>query len=161
VLALEREVISFQPEHWSHFSQDASALFPLHWAELAVNQDHIKLDCDYERYQKLDDMGMLYVLTARSESRLIGYVVCFLITHMHYKSSGMFALADMYFLLPEYRKGGCGAKMLMAMEQDLKKMGVTQAHMSCKVHQDHSKLFDRMGWKLTDYTFIKYLKGNQ
>lgn len=100
---------------------------------------------------------MMHVVTARDGGKLVGYIICFVMPHFHYKSSGLTALADMYYLLREYRKGGLGARMFMEMERGLKERGVIRAHMSCKAHEDHSKLFQRMGWKLTDYTFSKLL----
>jgi hypothetical protein len=132
---------------------------PKHWESLGLDREHIKPDLDYERYAKLDEMEMMHCVTARADGKLVGYIICFLIIHMHYKSSGMMALADMYYILPEYRVGGLGAKMFMEMERGLRANNITRAHMSCKTHEDHSQLFIKMGWKLTDYTFSKFLKA--
>lgn len=133
-------------------------LFELHWEELALNKDAIKIDMDVERYAKLDEMNMIHVTTAREDGNIVGYVICFIITHMHYRSAGEMALADMYWLRPEHRKGFTGLRLFQVMEQSLRDRGIVRAHMSCKVHQDHTKLFERMGWKLTDYTFGKMLQ---
>lgn len=151
-------MITFQEESWKDFYPDGEKLFPLHWEELALNKDKIKQSVDHERYAQLDSMGMIYTITARKDGNLVGYAICFLITHMHYKDSGMMALADMYYILPEFRKGGCGARLFVEMENGLRKKGVVRAHMSCKVHQDHEALFARLGWEFTDKTFSKYIK---
>ena len=118
---------------------------------------------------------MMHVVTARdhevpstsgnfrelpgTSGKLVGYIVCFVMPHFHYKSSGLTALADMYYILHDYRKGGLGVRMFREMERGLKARNVIRAHMSCKVHEDHTKLFEGMGWTLTDYTFSKLLKA--
>jgi GNAT superfamily N-acetyltransferase len=122
-----------------------------------LDKDQIKHDLDYERYAKLFDMGMLFCVTVRDDAKLVGYAIYFVITHMHYKSSGLMATTDMYYLLPEYRRGGIGAKMFIVAEKGLKALGVVRAHTSCKVHEDHSELLKALGWKHTDQTFSKFL----
>lgn len=129
----------------------------IHWSELALDQMLFRPDLDHERYLAMDQAGAMHVVTARDEGKLVGYIVCFVMPHFHYKSSGLTALADMYYLRREYRKGGLGARMFKLMEEGLRQRGVVRAHMSCKVHEDHSRLFSAMGWKLTDFTFSKVL----
>lgn len=133
-------------------------LFALHWEEMALDRDVIKMDMDHARYAKLDEMNMIHVTTVRDDAVLVGYVICFIIRHMHYANAGEMALADMYWIRPAYRRGLTGLRMFQAMEDSLRERGIVRAHMSCKVHQDHTKLFERLGWKLTDFTFGKVLK---
>lgn len=113
-------MITYQIESWADFLPDGEKLFPLHWKELAVNQDKYSHAMNYERYAELAKLGMLHVTTVRMGERLVGYVINFLIVHMHYSTAGKMALTDMYYLLPEFRKGGCGAKMFMFMEKALR-----------------------------------------
>lgn len=146
-----------QTESWKAIAQEIEAVAAYHWQELALDKLLFERDLDHERYLKMDEMGMIHVVTARADGKLVGYIVCFVMPHMHYKSSGLVALADMYFLLREHRIGGVGVKMFMEMERGLKLRNVIRAHMSCKVHEDHTKLFEGMGWTLTDFTFSKLL----
>lgn len=152
-------MINYRFESWRDFMADGDKLFPLHWEEMALDKESIKPAADHERYIKLDDMGLLQVTTARTAGRLIGYAINFLMVHMHYKESGLMAMADMYFILPDFRNGGCGVRLFAEMEKGLKARGVVRAHMSCKVHQDHQELFEKMGWRFTDKTFSKMLKA--
>lgn len=146
-----------QTETWKAIDTEIEEVAGFHWEELALDQLLFQRDLDHDRYLKLDELGMMHVVTARDDGRLVGYIVCFVMPHMHYKSSGLVALADMYFLLREYRKGGLGVRMFREMERGLKARNVIRAHMSCKVHEDHTKLFEGMGWTLTDLTFSKLL----
>ena len=49
-------------------------MFHEHWKELALNQDTIKLDPDWDKFYALDVQGILRILTVRVEGRLVGYV---------------------------------------------------------------------------------------
>jgi hypothetical protein len=147
---------TLQLESWGEFYPDAKFLFPLHWKELALNHAHIELDCDVEGYSNLEKLGRLLILSARSDGKLVGYITCFLMHHLHYKSSGLMALTDMYFVLPEFRHG-TGVCLFLEWERILRERKVIQAITSCKVHQDHSKLFSKLGWTHSDNTFVKVL----
>jgi L-amino acid N-acyltransferase YncA len=149
-------LISFHEEKFGPFNEEAQPLYVLHWKELAVNQDKIRLDIDTERYQKLEDMGMLFVLTVRDAGKMVGYLMAFPITHMHYKTAGQMCLTDMFYILPEYRRG-TGAKLFTEFERRMRDRGVVQIMTGCKVHQNHSELFKRLGWTNTDLTFVKVL----
>lgn len=150
-------MVTIQTESWTAIDGEIEAVAALHWEELALDKLLFQRDLDHERYLLMDQSGMLHVVTARDQGRLIGYIICFVMPHFHYKSSGLTALADMYFILREYRKGGLGVRMFREMETGLRERKVVRAHMSCKVHEDHTKLFEGMGWTLTDYTFSKVL----
>ena len=150
-------MIEVKTESWATVDSQIEAVASFHWDELALDKLLFQRDLDHEKYFALEKQGMLHVVTARSHGDLIGYIICFVMPHMHYKSSGLVALADMYYLLREHRLGGLGVRMFREMERGLKERGVIRAHMSCKKHEDHTRLFEAMGWDLTDYTFSKVL----
>lgn len=151
-------MVTIQTERWAQFYPDSRQVFPEHWRELALHQSHIPLSIDEEKYAALDNLGVLLILTARDEGKLVGYYLWFLMPHPHYLSSGPMGLTDMYFVLPEYRKG-TGAKLFIVSEQELRRRGAIKAITSCKVHEDHGRLLELLGWELSDYTFVKLLKG--
>jgi hypothetical protein len=144
-----------QVEPWSAMVEEAKQLFPLHWREIAVHQETIPMDMDEARYLALEAGGMLHVVTVRSGNRLVGYCIAFVLPHMHYKTTLM-GMVDMYFILPEFRRGA-GARLFLELERSLKARGVVKAISSCKVHQDHTALFEALGWKWTDKTFCKVI----
>lgn len=154
---VENSTIAYQLEPWAQFFADVQPIFPLHWAELALDQDKIQLGIDNERYLAMEKAGILHVLTMRSEKRLIGYYVAFILPHVHYKEAGLMAFTDIYFVLPEFRKGPTGAQLFLEAERTLKERGVKKAYLSCKVHLDHSRLFEALGWTFSDKSFTKYI----
>ena len=136
---------------------EAKNLFPLHWKELALFKDEIPMDMDEAKYAALEQNGVLLTVTARDKGRLVGYFTWFLMPHLHYASSGRMAITDMYFVLPEYRKGA-GLKLFLESERVLREMGIVKAVTSCKVHMDNTPFLKKLGWQLTDYTFCKMMK---
>ena len=148
--------LTFHNENWAEFYQEAKELFPLHWKELAVFQDKYKPDVDYWRYLKMHELGIIDILAARVSGRLVGYVVAFLQVHLHYKSAGTMAYTDMYFVLPEFRKG-VGLRLFVEFEKRMKAKGVVQLMTSCKVEHDRTEFFEKLGWAHTDNTFAKYI----
>lgn len=151
-------MVEIRTETWAAIDEEIKQIAPLHFAELALDQLLFKPDFAHDKYLAMDRAGGMHVVTARDRERLIGYIVCFVMPHLHYQSSGLTALADMYFVLCQYRKGGLGLRMFREMERGLRERGVIRVHMSCKRHQDHTQLFEGMGYALTDYTFSKVIK---
>ena len=124
---------------------------------MALNQDTIALDVDADRFKVIDDQGLLHILTARVDGLMVGYYIAIVMPHLHYKSSGNMAFTDMFFVLPQFRKGH-GLKLFTEAERTLRERGVKKAYLSCKVHSDHSELFEKLGWTLSDKSFVKVLR---
>lgn len=148
-------MVTIQIEKWATFYPDGKEIFPAHWRELALHQEEIQLAIDEVKYQTLDAAEILLILTARDAEKLVGYYLWFLMPHPHYRTSLM-GLTDMYYVLPEYRKG-TGLRLFRASEAELKARGVIKAITSCKAHQDHRRFLELMGWELSDYTMVKLL----
>ncbi len=134
-------------------------LFPLLWDEVALDKGKFVAVCNEELYAKLEAVGILHVVTARTDDgAVIGYHVSMVTPHMHYKDAGMFAFTDMYFTRPEYRTGGLGAKLLCFLEKSLKERGVRKAYLSHKVAHDRGKLFQALGWQPCDAVYCKVIE---
>lgn len=146
-------MIRFQQEKWADCVAEMRLLWPEHWAELALNRDEIVLDCDEAKYEQGEAMGCLHIVTARDGEKLVGYHYGMLMTHLHYKSSGLMCYTDVYFLKPEYRRGSSGILFLLAVMRSLKSIGVIKFYMSTKEHQNHGELFAMLGGTLSDHVW--------
>ncbi len=153
-------MVTIQVERWAQFYPDSKAIFPEHWRELALHQGEIPISIDEGKYSNLDHLGILLILTARDEGKLVGYYLWFLMPHPHYSASGPMGLTDMYFILPAYRNG-LGTKLFVESERELRKRGIVKAITSCKVHEDHTRMLELLGWTFSDKTFVKLLKGGR
>ena len=132
-------------------------LFPAHYEELCVTKE-FDYEPDYDAYKRMAEAGMLRCITCRADGELIGYIVFFITPHLHYKSC-ITAMEDIYFVGKDYRKGRVGIKLFQYAEKVLKERGVQRIVMHTKVHLDNSRLFEYLGYKMTDKVFTKMI-GN-
>lgn len=149
-------MITYQEEHLADCLDEMKPLLEAHWEEIALYKDKIKLDPDYDKYLLLDSLGMLHVLTVRSDERLIGYFISFIQPHMHYKES-LSAVNDILFIHPSYRKGSIGYKLFKKAEQSLRELGVEVMSISSKVKNDFKPLMDKLEFKRVEYTYSKHI----
>jgi GNAT superfamily N-acetyltransferase len=146
----------FQIEAWADCQPEIAALCVRHWEEIAHNRDLIKLDPDWDKYQKLAQMQMLSVATARVDGILVGYQIYIVAPHMHYRQS-LTALSDVLYLAPEYRQGRAGIRLMQCAEEELKRLNVQRIVQNVKVTNDWSKILERMGYKPFEYIYTKLL----
>jgi GNAT superfamily N-acetyltransferase len=137
------------------FLGELEQLFPAHYEELCVTKE-FPVEPNYEAYRNMANAGMLRCFTCRNDADLIGYLIFIVSPHLHYKSC-MTAIEDIYFVSKEYRKGRVGIKLFQYAEQVLKDRGVNRIVYHTKVHLDNSRLFEYLGYKMTDKVFSKML----
>lgn len=135
----------------SNFDQ-IEPLLALHWAEIANNRDVVKLNPDWEKYAKIDASGLVTFFTVRDGGRLVGYSLFITFPLLHYKDV-ITATNDIIFLLPEYRKGTCGTRLIKMCHDELMKSGVDKILWHVKPHSDWSPILERMGYKLEEKIF--------
>lgn len=150
-------MLTFQIEKWADAFAELERLFPLLWEEVALDKNRLVAKCNEDVYRNMEKLNMLHVVTARDGGKLVGYHVSFITPHPHYLGAGPMAFTDMYFTLPEHRKGGLGAKLLIFLERSLRERGVLKAYLSHKVAHDRSALFAALGWQPCDNVYCKVI----
>lgn len=145
--------VTFQPETVDDWAKDAAPLYRRHWLELGLDLD-LEISPDLAKLRMLESAGIWKTVTARSDGNLVGYALAVFSKHLHYSTSDPMYIIDAYYVLPEYRSGN-GVKLLKFTEYYAKSLGAIKIYLSCKVHEDHSALFLALGYRLSDYAFIK------
>lgn len=146
-------MLTFKQESVDVWARDAKDLYVHHWQELGLDLD-LKIEPDVEKMKLMENIGMWKVLTVRNDNQLVGYLLAVFSKHLHYASSPPMFIIDAYYVAPEFRNG-TGVKLIRYAEKMAKALGSIKIYLTCKVHQDHSKLFVRLGYKLSDYAFVK------
>jgi GNAT superfamily N-acetyltransferase len=146
----------FKVERYADVIAEAIPLLSYHWEEIAMFKDKIKLCPAFDKYEEIDKAGGLHIITARVGGRLIGYHVAFVTPHPHYKNNLM-SLTDIFFILPEHRKGLLGFRFFQFIEHEMRKLGVTKMMAGTKLNRDLGILFERLGWEPTDRMYSKYI----
>ena len=148
--------ITCQVESIDEVIDEMRPLWDLHWNEIALDKNRVPLNPDVQSFRLMEEMNGLHIATVRDEKKLVGYHVTVLRTHLHYRHS-LTAYVDMYFLHPDYRQGMAGIKMFKFVEDQFKKLGVERIYQSTKKHKDLGRLFERLGYKVTERIFTKWI----
>jgi GNAT superfamily N-acetyltransferase len=125
--------------------QEVQPLLDLHYRELCLHQDVIKLDPMWPEYALLEQLERFVVFTARDEGRLVGYSAFFLNRHMHY---GGFTVAqnDVLFLHPAARRGTTGLRLIDWTEQMLWDLAADKITYHIKFALDWRPILHRRGY---------------
>jgi len=135
-------------------------LLPAHWQEIARDRENPKfhLKPDWNSYHSLEAAGQFFMMVCRVDGRMVGYLIGFVSPQLHYVDSLAFR-ADIYFVLPEFRKGRIGIELFRQAEQTLRRRGVDKIYLGtkCREDLDRSKLFERLGYERIEFVFAKVL----
>ncbi|MDE7064660.1 MAG: GNAT family N-acetyltransferase [Desulfovibrionaceae bacterium] len=149
--------ITLRTERFETFRPDAAPLARRHWEESASGVITEKPAVDAALYHKMDAAGMLHITTARDGATLVGYAVYILSpTNQHYRGMAT-AESDAFFLLPEYRRGWDGLRMLQHAEAMLAARGVVLISQRFPASREYGALFRRMGYRLEEHLYMRRL----
>ncbi len=155
--------LEFRWEHFSDISREIAPLWRRHWEEIALDQEFIPLDPDWDSYFDLALRGVLHVLTARTvaveRSPLVGYIFNLIGGHQHYLGT-RFAHTEMFWLDPDWRKGWQPVRMFLENLAGLKAREAEVATINFKLHFKNArvgKLLARLGYEPTDIVMRKVL----
>jgi hypothetical protein len=149
--------VVFSRENIAGVFREIQVLIEQHYEEVAQFKAVQKLDPDWDAYERLEKTGKLWVMTARVDGNLVGYIVMIVGMHLHYKSL-ITATEDISFLLPAYRKGLTGYKLFSKTAKAMAALGVQMCVFRTKALKDHSKLFERLGFEPHDVVYAKILE---
>lgn len=149
-------MLSAHVESLNERLEDLKPFFPLHWAELALNQKQVPLDPQYDIYLARDRVGQVMLVTLRSEGELVGYFVGFVAPGLHYKTCLTLSM-DIFYVLPEHRGNGGGLILFKAVESEAKRRGVKRMFVGSKMHKDASWLFEKLGYEQVETTYSLWM----
>jgi len=151
-------MLTAAPEQWPAFIEEAKPLLPLHYAELALNQDKVPLSPQYHVYAERDALGQVMVIAMRDAGKLIGYFIGFVAPGLHYSTCLTLHL-DIFWLHPDHRGKSGGMMLFAAVEAEAKRRGVQRMFVGSKCHMDASWMFERLGYTRVETTYSCWLGG--
>ena len=149
-------MITFQRESLCQVVDEIDTLLKLHYQELTLNKDKIKLNPRWNEYAMLESLGRISVYTARDAGKLVGYSAFFVHHHLHY-SDTIVAINDVLFLHPDHRKGTTGVRLIRFCEQDLRLQDVQKIVWHAKVDTNLERLMPLLGYRVEDVMYGKML----
>jgi GNAT superfamily N-acetyltransferase len=149
-------MITCHVESFIEMLPELQPLLPLHYEELALDQDKVPLDPQYELYFERERNGQLIFVTLREAGVLIGYFIGFIAPGLHYKTC-LTCHMDIFYVHPEKRGGRAGIKLFKFVEAELKRRGVDRWFVGSKCHMDASWLFRYLGFEQIEIYFSKWI----
>lgn len=111
-------MVTFQQEMLFEIVNEVDDLLQLHYEEVTLDQDRIKLDPMWARYAAIEQAGAFVVYTARKHGKLIGYAGFFINHHLHFADLKT-AINDVLFLHPDNRTGRTSINLMRFAEKQL------------------------------------------
>lgn len=149
---------TYQEEKLADILEELKPLLQEHYKEIALYQDDIKLDPDYDLYLLMEEQGTLHVYTVRSD-QLVGYCITFVREHPHYKSD-LYAVNDIVYVHPDHRHTEVAPVMLQNLETIMQERGVSVMTFHMKTYKTFEALMDFSGFDKVEYLYSKLLKEN-
>lgn len=144
-------------EFLNTFRRDAIHLLEQHWVEIALDQDTIKMNPDWEMYECLEADGSLCVFTARTEEgQLVGYFVVVVRRNLHYRDH-IFAVNDVIYVEKTHRTSGLATSLIQFAERHLREDGVSCIVINTKVHSPFDPLLVNLGFNLIERVYRKLI----
>lgn len=150
-------MIRFAVESWAEFRKDAAPLWQADWNEAESAHGRIALDPDHALFETLDRLGQLVVVAARDDDRLVGYWIGFVRPHEHARDS-VSAYQDALYIDRGHRAPRVSARLLRAVERELRQRRVQRMIVTTKTHVDQSRLLGALGFRETERVFEKMLE---
>lgn len=106
-----------------------------------------------EIYAHLEASGALYVIGAFADDLPVGFITVLSPVLPHY--SKLVAVAESYFVLPEYRKSGAGLKLLRAAEDRARAVGSPGLLVSAPYGGVLADVLPHVGYVTTNTVFFR------
>ena len=135
---------------------EAQTLFDEHYEEIARNKHVMVLKPDEETYRKSEEMGTIFILSARQGDKLIGYSVNFVTNHLHYADLKL-AQNDLLFISKEHRGGRIGLKLIKETEKHATSLGCKLMLWHAKESTTLAHMLPRLKYGVQDIIFSKEL----
>ena len=133
---------------------EAQTLFDEHYEEIARNKQVMVLKPDEETYRKAEEMGTIFILSARQNDVLIGYSVNFVSNHLHYADLKL-AQNDLLFISKEHRGGRVGLRLIKDTENHAKSLGCELMLWHCKPNTPLNEILPRLRYGVQDVIYSK------
>jgi GNAT superfamily N-acetyltransferase len=147
--------LTFQEEAFKDVQPQIVAIMDDHWHEVTL-RPKTDLDPDWTRFFTIDAAGLLTVVTARDNDKLVGYVVLIMVPLLHYRSVQC-AHDDAFFLKKDYRKGLTGSKLIQAAEDIMRAKGANRIAFHEKPSVPTGRLFKWRGYDVEEIIWMKEL----
>lgn len=151
-------MITAQIERFEDCLPELRAIFPRHWQELALFQDRMPLDPQYDEYVVRERAGRLLLVTVRKDGKIAGYYTAQVAPGFHYAST-LTGTLDIMYIVPEERERGLAMPLFRQVERALRHRGVKLWYSGYKTANSLGldRLLPLIGFKPADTYMTRWL----
>lgn len=151
-------MLSCQVESFERAIPELRELFPAHWQELALFQDHMPLAPQYDEYTRREREGALFLTTARKDGAIVAYYITFVTPGLHYADT-LTGQMDIMYVVPGVKGQGISFPLMRCVEAELKRRRAQVWYSGWKAHrpQGMDRLHALLGFQPADVWVAKWI----
>lgn len=147
----------FQQEFFYNCMPELAPLFLAEWEEIIKDYPtEQELSPAWDKYVQMEMMGTMVLFTARSEGKLIGYVISIIHPHLHF-SQTLYAFIDAFYVTPDQRIDEIPEGLLSENTAFLAQQGVKRENISLPASAWQIRLMKKLNYDRVECTFAKWL----
>lgn len=150
--------LEFSVESLKDVWNDVIRLAVDHWAETEMYRHGQKFAPSYDRYIQYENAGWLMQCIARDKGQMVGYATMYIVPSMH--TQMVIATEDTFFLLPEYRKGRNGVRLVKFVEDECRKRGAVEIMMTAKLTNQAGRFMECLGYEQVAKQYSKQFNAD-
>jgi GNAT superfamily N-acetyltransferase len=133
---------------------EAQRLVAAHWQEVASDRDLRPLDPDWPRYLAMEKAGVVLLLGAFVDGKLVGYALGIVTPDLH--SRGLIVYQnDALFLAPSHRRSRLGIRLIEASEEAAEARGARYFIWHAKEGSALERLLRARSYSVKDVLFAR------
>ena len=143
-IVISQEVVSRE------LHSELECLMSANLLEISGSRASIDVDC----YLKMAELGRFVMYVARANGVSVGYCGMIMIDNPKEKDF-VDAQQDVLYVDPDYRKTGCGLRLIRYVDGDLKEKGVREIRRTSIVGHSVCDLYKHLGYGESEVVFSK------
>lgn len=147
--------VTIQPCRFGQLLDIVDTLAVGHWQETEAQFSGLPPSPNLELYDALINAHALIVLGAFDGDTLVGYATAMLFRHPHYEMT--LCQHDLLYLMPAYRQGSAGLRLMQAVEEEARERGAFRIAWHAKPGSTFDHLLQRKGYSTEETIYQKEL----
>lgn len=138
-------------------AEQFKSLIEAQWLEVDHRRKTGSLNVDFNKYIKMEELGIHFIVVAYKDTEIVGYNSMFASPSPH--TGELTALTDTIYIKQAYRKEGLGSTMIKMAEQEAKDRGCEHIMVTFKNDQPHPTIVEDLGFFSYETIYAKYIGG--
>lgn len=144
--------ITYQKERFEDIISELPELFHAHYQEFEEDKENLPLDIDWMRCLRDELSGILHIMTARRDGKLIGYFFAYIQSNWHHAKTRLSASDSIYVLNLPHR-AFIWRKLINETQKMCRDLGAKKLYIIVKAGSPAARLLNAMKLKLTEEVY--------